>query len=45
LNALTGLKKLQKLDLPGRVTDAAIDELRKALPQARITPGRPPFTM
>jgi hypothetical protein len=45
LKELTGFKKLQSLQLPGRVTDAAIVELQEALPAARITPVRPPFTM
>jgi hypothetical protein len=45
LKELTGLKKLQTLHLPGWVTDAAIGELQKVLPAARITPGRPPYIM
>ena len=41
LKELRGFKKLQWLHLPGQVTDAAVVELQKALPAARIMPDRP----
>ncbi|MCA9063787.1 MAG: hypothetical protein KDA96_12030 [Planctomycetaceae bacterium] len=42
---LKPLSRLNALDLPGRATDATIDQLQRALPRTRITADRPPYLM